>query len=344
MGGDKAPQIVVEGASLFAAKNKDAEFLLFGNEKKIKPIIAHCRHLKNRFKIIHTEEFISADEKPSNALRRGTNSSMRLAIDSVKLGQADVMVSAGNTGALMAIAKVILRPMPSIDRPAIVTTMPNKKGKSTVFLDMGANIDCDAHILFQFAVMGCAFARAAMNIENPKIGVLNVGSEELKGHDDVRNVATMLKNSNFASNYHGYVEGDDIAKGEVDVIVTDGFTGNITLKAIEGTAKMISGIIKQGFMASILAKIGYVLASSSLKKSAKLVDPRYHNGAMLVGLNGIVVKSHGGTDAIGFANSIKVANSLVEQKINEKIIKDIEMAEESMKLAQNNENQDENQK
>lgn len=345
MGGDRAPQVVIEGASLFATKNENVQFLLFGNEKKIKPIISHCRNLKNRFRIIHTEDFITADEKPSIALRRGTNSSMRLAIDAVKLGEADVAVSAGNTGALMAIAKIILRPMSSIDRPAIVTTMPNKKGRSTVFLDMGANIDCDAHILFQFAIMGCAFARAAMNIANPKIGVLNVGSEELKGHDDVRNVATMLKNSNFASQYHGYVEGDDIAKGEVDVIVTDGFTGNITLKAIEGTAKMISGIIKQGFMSSVLAKFGYLLASLSLKKSIKLVDPRYYNGAMLVGLNGIVVKSHGGTDAIGFANSIKVASSLVEQKINEKILKDIAIAEESIKSAQNNENkEDENQK
>lgn len=337
MGGDKAPQMIIDGANRFAANSPDIFFLFYGNEKKIKPILGHCRNLTDKYKIIHTEDFIAADEKPSVALRRGTNSSMRLAIDAVKEGQADVIISAGNTGALMAIAKIILRPLASIDRPAIVTSIPNRKGQTTVFLDMGANIDCDANILFQFAVMGCAFARAARGIENPKIGVLNVGSEDLKGHDDVRNVATMLKNSIYASQYHGYIEGDDIAKGEVDVIVTDGFTGNITLKAIEGTAKMISGIIKEGFMGSIWSKIGYLLASFSLKKSIKSVDPRYYNGAMLVGLNGVVVKSHGSADAIGFENAIKVAVSLVKQKINEKISKDIELAQESIKSAQINE-------
>jgi len=340
MGGDRAPQIVIEGADRVASANIDVQFLFFGDSKKINPILNQTRYLKGRYKIIHTTEFIAADEKPSIALRRGTNSSMRLAIDAVKNGEADVIISAGNTGALMAISKVILRPLPAIDRPAIVTSIPNKKHKTTVFLDMGANIDCDAHILFQFAVMGCAFARAVMKIEKPTIGVLNVGSEELKGHDDVRNVATMLKNSHLADQFYGYVEGDDLAKGIVDVVVTDGFTGNITLKTIEGTAKMISGIIKEGFMGSIWSKIGYLLASVSLKKAVKSIDPRYYNGALLVGLNGVVIKSHGSADSIGFENAIKVAISLVKQKINEKIIKDLELAEESIRLAQNNENKE----
>jgi glycerol-3-phosphate acyltransferase PlsX len=340
MGGDRAPQIVIEGADIVAAKNLSVQFLFFGNSKKITSVLNHTRNLKDRYKIIHTDEFIAADEKPSNALRRGTNSSMRLAVDAVKNEEADVVVSAGNTGALMAISKIVLRPLPSIDRPAIVTSIPNKKGTTTVFLDMGANIDCDAHMLFQFAVMGSAFSRAVLKIENPKIGVLNVGSEELKGHDDVKNVYAMLKSSNFSEQFYGYVEGDDLAKGIVDVVVTDGFTGNIALKAIEGTAKMISTIIKDGFMGSIFSKIGYLLASASIKRATKTVDPRYYNGAMLVGLNGVVVKSHGSADSIGFANAINVAVSLVENKINEKITKEIQLAEESILSAQNGENKE----
>ena len=338
MGGDRAPQIVIEGADRVASKNTSIHFLLFGDSKKITPILSQARYLKGKYEIIHTEDFISADEKPSTALRRGTKSSMRLAIDSVKNGEADIVISAGNTGALMAISKIVLRTLPSLDRPAIITPIPNKKGTTTAFLDVGANIDCDAHILFQFAVMGSAFSRAALKIENPKIGVLNVGSEELKGHDEVKNVYTMLKDSNFSDQFHGYVEGDDLAKGVVDVVVTDGFTGNITLKAIEGTAKLITGIIKDGFMGSIFSKIGYLLASASLKRAAKTVDPRFYNGALLVGLNGLVVKSHGGADSIGFANAINIAVSLVENKINDQIIKEIKLAEESIISAQNNEN------
>ncbi len=333
MGGDRAPQVVIEGADRIASTNLDVHFLLFGDSKKITPIINHCRYLKGRYTLTHTDEFISSDEKPSIALRRGTNSSMRLAIDAVKGGNADVVVSAGNTGALMAIAKIVLRPLPSIDRPAIVTSIPNRKGKGTVFLDMGANVECSAEILFQFAVMGHAFARAALKIDNPKIGVLNVGSEELKGHDDVRNVAVMLRNSILKDSFHGYVEGDDITKGTVDVVVTDGFTGNITLKAIEGSVKLISAIIKEGFTSSIWSKIGYLFASSSLTKSTKTMDPRLHNGAMLVGLNGVVVKSHGSTDALGFANAIKVAISLVENKINEQITQELKLAADSIEAA-----------
>lgn len=332
MGGDKAPQIVIEGADRIASSNFNVKFLLFGDEKKIKPIINHCRFLKGRFELIHTSEVISSDEKPSIALRRFTKASMRLAIDAVKDNKSDVVISAGNTGALMAIAKVVLRPLEGIDRPAIVTAIPNRQKKATIFLDMGANVECDADVLFQFAVMGQAFARTTLKIENPKIGVLNIGSEELKGHDNVRNVANKIRNSILNKDFYGYVEGDDIAKGTVDVIVTDGFTGNITLKAIEGTAKFISNVIKDGFTSSIFAKIGYLFAMNSLRKSSKTVDPRYHNGAMLVGLNGVVVKSHGSTDALGFANAINVAISLVENKINEKIIAELKQSLESIAL------------
>jgi glycerol-3-phosphate acyltransferase PlsX len=325
MGGDRAPQIVIEGADRVAENSFSVHFLFFGDSRKITPIINHCRFLKGRYDLIHTEDFISSDEKPSNALRRGTKSSMRLAIDAVKEGKADVIVSAGNTGALMAISKIVLRPLPSIDRPAIVTSIPNKKKGGTVFLDMGANVECSADVLFQFAIMGSAFARAVRKINKPTIGVLNVGSEELKGHDDVRNVAEMLRNSALKDQFYGYVEGDDIAAGTVDVVVTDGFTGNIALKAIEGMAKMVSGLVKEGFKASILSKIGYLLASVSLSRSIKAVDPRFHNGAMLVGLSGVVVKSHGSADALSFSNAIKVAISLVENKINEQITKELEL-------------------
>lgn len=323
MGGDRAPQIVIEGADRVAEKTLNVQFLFFGDAKKIQPIINHCRFLKGRFELIHTEDFISADEKPSNALRRGTKSSMRLAIDAVKEGKADVIVSAGNTGALMAIAKIVLRTLPSIDRPAIVTSIPNKKKSGTVFLDMGANVECSADVLFQFAIMGSAFARAVRKINKPTIGILNVGSEELKGHDDVRNAAEMLKNSALKDQFYGYVEGNDIAAGTVDVVVTDGFTGNIALKAIEGMAKMVSGIVKEGFTSSIWSKIGYLLASFSLSKALKAVDPRLHNGAMLVGLGGVVVKSHGSADALSFSNAIKVAISLVENQINEQITQEL---------------------
>ncbi len=327
MGGDRAPQIVIEGAEIMALSNPNTHFLFFGDTKKITPILQNCRNLKERYTLKHTEESVSADEKPSVALRKGTNSSMRLAIDAVKSGEADVIVSAGNTGALMAMAKIVLRPLPSIDRPAIVTAIPNQKKKATVLLDMGANIECGADVLFQFAVMGHAFAKTALKLDNPTIGILNVGSEDVKGHESVRTAAAMIKESHLKDCFHGYVEGDDITKGTVDIIVTDGFSGNIALKAIEGTVKLVYGIIKEGFTSSILAKLGYLLAGHSIIKATKTVDPRMHNGAMLVGLNGVVVKSHGSTDAIGFANAIKVAISLVENKINEQITHELKSSE-----------------
>ncbi len=324
MGGDKAPDIVISGASKVADKNKNVNFIFYGDSNLIDHLIKKHPILSNRYSLVHTNEAISSDDKPSVALRRGVNSSMRLAIDSLKEGKSDAVVSAGNTGALMAISKVILRPLASINRPAIVTFIPNIKRTATVMLDMGANIDCDSDVLYQFAIMGHAFARTVLKIKNPTIGILNVGSEDLKGGDAVRNAATLIKESKIADSFYGYVEGDDICKGTVDVVVTDGFCGNITLKAIEGTAKMISEALKKGLSSSIFAKVGYLLASRSLKKVFKEIDPRFYNGAMLVGLSGIVVKSHGGTDAIGFANAINVAISLVEDNINETIIKEVQ--------------------
>jgi len=327
MGGDKAPDIVIKGASMVAEKNKNVHFIFYGDASLVDPLLQKYSIPQDRYSFVHTSETISNEDKPSVALRRSTKSSMRLAINSLKDGESDAVVSAGNTGALMAISKVILRPLSSIDRPAIVTFLPNMQNKATVMLDMGANIDCDADVLYQFAVMGYVYAKTVLKIKEPKIGLLNVGSEDLKGHDAVKNAAILLKESELANAFYGYVEGDDIAKGTVDVVVTDGFCGNITLKAIEGTAKMISGILKKGLSASICTKIGYLLASRSLKKVFKTIDPRFYNGAMLVGLNGIVVKSHGSTDEIGFYNAINVAISLVEDNINEKIMKEVQSSD-----------------
>jgi glycerol-3-phosphate acyltransferase PlsX len=323
MGGDHSPHIVIEGANIISAENPDIKFLLYGDKALIDPVLDLCPALKNNSTIFHTNQAIAADEKPSVALRKGVNSSMRLAIDAVKDGAANVVVSAGNTGALMAISKIVLKPLPAIDRPAIVTFMPNQKKTATVMLDMGANVDCNSEVLFQFAIMGHAFARAVLKIDKPSIGILNVGSEDLKGSDAVKAAAALIKESDLADLFYGYVEGDDIAKGTVDVVVTDGFCGNITLKAIEGTAKMVASALKEGFNGSFLAKVGYLLASVSLRPALKRLDPRNYNGAMLVGLNGIVVKSHGSADKVSFANAIKVAISLVEGKINEQIIDEI---------------------
>ena len=323
MGGDDAPNIVIKGAMLAYEQNKNIEFIFFGNSEIVSPILDKFPKLRNNSKFVHSSDVILADDKPSIALRKGKNSTMRLAIDCVKEGRADVAVSAGNTGALMAISKIVLRPLPSIDRPAIVTSIPNEKNSGTVLLDMGANVECDSDVLFQFAIMGHAFAKISLNIKNPKIGILNIGSEDLKGNDAVKNAAILLKESDLADAFYGYVEGNDITKGTVDVVVTDGFTGNISLKVIEGTAKMITNIIKKSFSRSILSKLGYLFASKSFAIAKNMMDPRLHNGAMLIGLNGVVVKSHGGTDEIGFCNAINVAISLVRNKINDKIINEL---------------------
>ncbi len=328
MGGDNAPKIVIEGANIIASKQNDIHFLLYGDSSEIDLTLNNFPKLKVKSTTIHTDQAISSDEKPSIALRRGTKSSMRLAINAVKDGDADVAVSAGNTGALMAIAKIVLRPLPSIERPAIVTSIPNQKNSGTVLLDMGANVECDSDVLYQFAIMGHAFAKIALKIKNPKIGLLNIGSEDVKGNDAVRSAAALLKESELKDNFYGYVEGNDITNGTVDVVVTDGFTGNVSLKVIEGTAKMVSEVLRSAFSSSFISKLGYLLARPAIIKARKKMDPRLHNGAMLVGLNGVVVKSHGGTDAIGFANAISVAISLVKDKINEKISNEIKIADE----------------
>ncbi len=324
MGGDNAPYSVISGAALFAKKNLNINFLLFGDQEKIKPILSKFPILSERAFVEHTAEFISAEEKPSVALRKGKNSSMRLAIESVKDGRAHAIISAGNTGALMVLSKLILKTLDGIDRPAIGTIIPTKIG-SSLLLDMGANSSCVAENLVQFAVMGDAFAKAALNKEYPSIGLLNIGTEELKGHETVRVAHQIITDEYTHLNYHGYVEGDEIMTGVVDIIVTDGFTGNVALKAIEGTAKILKGFFKEAFRSSLLSKIGLVFSALSLKKVFQEIDPRNHNGAMFLGLNGISIKSHGNADKIGFSNALKVAVNLVENKINQKIIEELKL-------------------
>src|SRR6202008_4668590 len=309
MGGDRAPGMIVKGAEIALRRHPDLHFLLFGDEDKLRPFLAKTPHLSGAVTLHHTNELVADDAKPSLALRTGRQSSMRLAIDAVTEGRAEGVVSAGNTVALMAIAKFVLKMLPGIDRPAIATIFPTRRGES-VMLDLGANVECDAENLVQFALMGDGFAWTVLGLVQPSVGLLNVGSEDLKGNDAVRGAGARLRGGMTPIRFHGFIEGDDIAAGTVDVIVTDGFTGNVTLKAIEGLAKLFSESLRASFRHSLSARIGYLFARGALKKLAARLDTRRYNGAMFLGLGGIAVKSHGSTDAFGFANAIGVAIDL----------------------------------
>lgn len=330
MGGDNAPSIVLEGASLACQKYPDVKFIIYGNLDILNEHLGNYPLLKN-FEVIHCPNSISAHDKPSIAVRNSKDSSMRAAIEAVKDAKANAAISAGNTGALMAISKIILRTLPNISRPAIAGIFPTIKGK-TVMLDLGANVECDSEILYQFAVMGDAFAKAILGVLNPKIGLLNIGSEEVKGNDVVKLTWQLLKNNSEYLNFYGYVEGDDITKGTVDVIVTDGFTGNVALKTAEGTAKFIKEIFKEAFENSWISKLSYLLARKSLKKAASRIDGRLYNGAMFLGLNGIIVKSHGSADGLAFSNAISIAIELATQNINQKILEEINIYKPSQTL------------
>lgn len=322
MGGDCAPNCVIEGADEARRLYPDINFIIYGDEAKCLPLLKRHPGLERVSKFVHTHDAVPDDEKPSIAIRQRQNSSMSLAIKAVKTNEAAGAVSAGNTGALMAMAKIQLRTLPGIDRPAIGGVLPTKRG-NCVMLDLGANVSCDENNLFEFAVMGDAFARALLKIKSPSIGILNIGSEEMKGNEVVRNAAALLRESELNLNFHGHVEGNDICEGIVDVIVTDGFSGNIALKTVEGTAKMLAMFLKEAFKSNILSYIGAMLAKPALAKLFKKVDPSMHNGAMFLGLNGIIVKSHGSTNALGFANAIKVAIELAKNGINQKIIEEM---------------------
>ena len=323
MGGDQAPRMVVEGIEIASERLPDVDYLLFGDEKQLIPLLDEFPRAKARAQIHHTDEAVQNETKAAMALRRGRNTSMRLAINAVKDGRAAGVISAGNTGALMAMAKFVLRMLPGIDRPAIATYFPTQRSDS-VMLDLGANVECDARNLVQFAVMGEVYARNVLGIHQPSIGLLNIGVEGLKGNEPVRAASEILRDSTLPIKFHGFVEGDDIGAGTVDVVVTDGFTGNVALKTTEGTAKMVAYFLREALTGSWSAKLGALLARPALNRLRMRMDPRRYNGAMLVGLNGICVKSHGSTDALGFANAIDVAVNLITGDFNERIKEDME--------------------
>jgi glycerol-3-phosphate acyltransferase PlsX len=324
MGGDKAPGIVFKGVDIARKRHPDVHFLLYGDERLLAPILKRFPKLADRCEIRHAPQVIAAEDKPSQALRRGKESSMRLAINAVRAGEAGGVVSAGNTGALLAMSKFVLKTVEGIDRPAMAGVVPTGRGES-VILDLGANIECTADNLVQFAIMGTEFARSVLGVRRPKVGLVNVGTEEMKGHEDVKLAAQILREStDLPLAFEGFVEGNDIGLGTVDVFVTDGFTGNIALKTAEGTAKFYSEMLRKAFRRSALSRVGYLLARPALQAIRKKVDPRNYNGALFVGLNGVVVKSHGGTDAIGFANAVGVAADLIRGRFNDQIVADLQ--------------------
>jgi glycerol-3-phosphate acyltransferase PlsX len=318
MGGDHAPDAVVKGVALARIRYPHVHFLLHGDEARIQPLLASDPATAKVCTIAHTADVVSPEAKAGQALRSGKQTSMWKAIEAVKLGQARGVVSAGNTGALMAMAKLILRPLPGIDRPAICTMLPTRTGE-TVMLDLGANVQCDARNLVEFAIMGECFARAMLGLERPTVGLLNIGSEDLKGTDTLREAAEQLRSAHLDLEFHGFIEGDDITKGTVDVVVTDGFTGNVALKTAEGTAKLYTEFLRNAVKSSWLAMFGMLFAKPVIMQVMARTDPRRYNGALFVGLNGVAVKSHGGTDSVGFANAIGVAVDMVARDLNSRI-------------------------
>lgn len=330
MGGDRAPAMVIEGMSLAARTDSNLRFQVFGNKEQLDPLLKKYSHLASVAEIIHTPDVIKSDDKPAVALRQGRNSSMRLAVDAVAKKRAQGVVSAGNTGAYMAIAKIFLKMIEGIERPAFVASFPTAKG-ACVMLDLGANVQCAASHLVQFAIMGNAYAKEVLGVKSPKIGLLNVGEEEQKGHPMLQEAANVLRRAKKTLNYYGFVEGDDIAKGTVDVIVTDGFTGNVTLKTIEGMVTFIMSMLKDVFQSSWLARIGYLLSMSAFGGIRTKMNPKKYNGAMLIGLGGVAIKSHGGADAFAFSNAIHVAARFISHDLNQQIRNSVIQMEKDLK-------------
>ncbi|MCG7868050.1 MAG: phosphate acyltransferase [gamma proteobacterium symbiont of Stewartia floridana] len=319
MGGDIGADVVVPAALGYLNKDKATALILVGDEETLQAKLGN-HGFGDRLRIKHASEVVAMDELPSKALRSKKDSSMRVAIDLVKSGDADACVSAGNTGALMATSRFVLKMLPNIDRPAIITALPSMKGQ-TFMLDLGANVDCSAGHLFQFAVMGSETVSAVTDISNPKIGLLNIGQEEIKGNEQVKEAHELLHASSL--NYVGYVEGDDIFQGGTDVIVSDGFVGNVALKSSEGVAKMIRHFMRLEFKKNFLTQLAGLIALPVLRSLAKRIDHRHYNGASLLGLRGIVIKSHGGADKIAFMNAISIARKEVSSDVPSRIAEQV---------------------
>jgi glycerol-3-phosphate acyltransferase PlsX len=315
MGGDNAPDMVIEGIAEARKLYPDTKFHIYGDEKQLIPLLDKFPELRAASDLFHTDIVVSSNDKPSQALRRGRQSSMGLAIQAVKDGTAEVVISAGNTGALMALAKFMLRTMPGIDRPALIAPLPTLRGES-VMLDLGANVECDSNNLVQFAIMGAAYVRTVLGLSKPTVALLNVGTEDLKGKDSIKAAADVLKASkHLPMDFTGFVEGNDIATGLVDVVVTDGFTGNVALKTAEGTARLVTDLLGRAFRSTLMTKLGYMLARHGLKSLRDHMDPNNHNGGVFLGLNGLVMKSHGSANAHGFASAVTSAIDMAQNEL-----------------------------
>jgi len=322
MGGDFGPEAIIPALVLALKKRGDMDFMVFGDEARIERCLAKQPSLRSCTRVISSEKIIKSEDKPSSALRASKGTSMRMAIEAVKEGEAQAIVSAGNTGALMAIAKVVLKTIPGLHRPAIASVMPGIQGDS-IMLDLGANVLVDAENLVQFAVLGAVFAKAQKKIETPRVGLLNVGSEENKGPEHVKEAGKILSDVDFHGTYHGFVEGDDIMKGTVDVVVSDGYAGNIALKTAEGVGKLTRHYFRASFTSGPLAVLGGMLAFFALHKFKKQTDPRLYNGGVFLGLNGLCVKSHGGADAVAFSSAVLLARRLAHQGYIYQVAEDI---------------------
>ncbi len=323
MGGDHGPSVVIPAAAIALVRHPPMRFILVGDEAKIVAELAAYPQLAERSEVVHTDVAIAMDAKPSQALRRGRwKSSMWLAIQAVRDGKADAVVSAGNTGALMAMSKFCLKTVKGIDRPAIAAIWPTVAAECIV-LDVGANVGADSRQIVEFALMGAAMARALFGMERPSVGLLNIGVEEVKGVEQIKEAAQVLREAPLPIRYHGFVEGDDIGHDVVDVVVTDGFTGNIALKTAEGTAKQIGEYLRAAMGRSLLARFGAVLAQGAFRALKEKMDPRQLNGGIFLGLNGIAVKSHGGTDATGFASAVDLAYEMASSGVVKRLGSDV---------------------
>jgi phosphate acyltransferase len=326
MGGDEGVRVMVEGAAIARRSHDRFKFLLVGDETRIKAALENHPNLRAASEVLHAQDTISGEDKPSQAIRRAKTTSMGLAINAVKEGQAGAAVSAGNTGALMAMAKLALRTMPGIDRPALSALLPTLGENDVCMLDLGANTECDTRNLVQFAVMGAAYARIVTGLEAPRVRLLNIGTEDIKGTDTLRDAAAVLKEAEarLAMKFDGFIEADKLCRGDVDVVVSDGFSGNIALKAVEGTARFVADLLRRSFASSLRSKFGFLISRPATELLKHHLDPNNHNGAVFLGLGGIVVKSHGSASALGVANAVHVTARLLEENLIERIQADLD--------------------
>jgi glycerol-3-phosphate acyltransferase PlsX len=325
MGGDIGPAVMIAGASRAYLRRDDLRFTLFGDEAAIRVELASHPDLAEAAQVVHCPDVIGGEDKPSQAIRRAKTTSMGQAIAAVKEGEADAAVSGGNTGALMAMSKLALRTMPGIDRPALAALLPTLGENDLVMLDLGANTESDARNLVQFAVMGAAYSRVVLDLERPRVQLLNIGTEEMKGTEELKEAAAILRDAEYLGmRFEGFIEGDKISRGEVDVVVTDGFSGNIALKSLEGTARFVTDLLRRAFTSSVRSKLGFLISRPATELLRHHLDPNNHNGAVFLGLNGLVVKSHGSANDKGVANAIRVAARMVREDLTRKIIEDLD--------------------